>query len=57
MPDEFRTGDTVRVLRVPADVSAASAEEIRDRILAAVGDFRGDLPMEDDMTLIVIKAV
>jgi len=37
--------------------AAAFAEEIRDRILAAVEQFRGDLPMEDDMTLIVIKAL
>jgi sigma-B regulation protein RsbU (phosphoserine phosphatase) len=39
------------------DHAAASAEEIRDRILAAVEQFRGNLPMEDDMTLIVIKAL
>lgn len=37
MPDEFRTGDTVRVLRVPADVSAASAEETRTAFRLAVG--------------------
>ena len=33
-----------------------SAREIRDAVLTAVRDFRGALPMEDDMTLIVIKA-
>lgn len=37
MPDEFRSGDTVRVLRVPADVAAASAEETRTAFRLAVG--------------------
>ncbi len=37
--------------------AAAFAEQSRDRILAAVTRFRGDLPEEDDMTLIVIKAL
>ena len=37
--------------------AAASVEQIRDRILAAVTRFRGDIPKEDDMTLIVIKAL
>jgi len=37
--------------------AADSAAQIRDRILAAVEQFRGDLPIEDDMTLIVIKAL
>lgn len=37
VPDEFRTGDIVRVLRVPADVAAASEEETRTAFRLAVG--------------------
>jgi sigma-B regulation protein RsbU (phosphoserine phosphatase) len=46
-----------RLKAMVKDHAAASAEEIRDRILAAVKQFRGDLLMEDDMTLIVIKVL
>lgn len=37
MPEEFQTGDTVRVLRVPEDVAAASAEETRMAFRLAIG--------------------
>ena len=37
MPDEFRTGDTVRVLRVPTDLAATSEEETRAAFRLAVG--------------------
>jgi sigma-B regulation protein RsbU (phosphoserine phosphatase) len=46
-----------RLKAIVKDHADAPAEEIRDRILAAVDQFRGDLPMEDDMTLIVIKVL
>jgi sigma-B regulation protein RsbU (phosphoserine phosphatase) len=46
-----------RLKAMVRDYAAESAEQIRDRILAAVKQFRGDLPMEDDMTLIVVKAL
>ena len=32
-----------------------SAAEIRSAVIAAVGDFRGDVPQQDDITLVVIK--
>jgi sigma-B regulation protein RsbU (phosphoserine phosphatase) len=46
-----------RLQAVVKDHAAGSAEEIRDGILGAVKQFRGDRAMEDDMTLIVIKAL
>ena len=36
-------------------VAELSSEEIRQAILREVEDFRGDLPPEDDVTLVVIK--
>ena len=46
-----------RLKAIVKDHAADSAARIRDRIVAAVDRFRGDLPREDDMTLIVIKAL
>ena len=44
-----------RLKSVLKDHATDSAEAIRDHVLAAVTQYRGDLPMEDDMSLIVIK--
>jgi phosphoserine phosphatase RsbU/P len=35
--------------------SAASAETIQNAVIAALQDFKGDVPQEDDVTLVVIK--
>ncbi len=36
--------------------AAESAKIIRDAILQAVADYRGDRPQEDDITLVIVKA-
>jgi len=46
-----------RVRAVLREHSASGARDILDTLLAAWNDFRGDIPAEDDVTLMVIKTV
>jgi sigma-B regulation protein RsbU (phosphoserine phosphatase) len=45
-----------RLQEVVANASAGSAEEILSAVLAAENRFRGDRALEDDLTLLVVKA-
>jgi phosphoserine phosphatase RsbU/P len=44
-----------RLLKVVEEVSGQSARAIVDAIFAAVGEFRGDTPPNDDMTAVALK--
>ena len=46
-----------RLLEVVADVRSRPAREIVDTIFAAVQDFRGDTPPNDDMTAVALKVI
>jgi sigma-B regulation protein RsbU (phosphoserine phosphatase) len=51
---EFGTG---RLLQVVNEVRTRSAREIVDAIFAAVHDFRGETPSNDDMTAVALKVI
>ena len=44
-----------RLLQVVDDVRQQTAREIVDAIFAAVQEFRGDTPPNDDMTAVALK--
>lgn len=46
-----------RLSRLLQDTAATSATAIHATILAAIADFRGQAPQDDDVTLVVIKAI
>jgi sigma-B regulation protein RsbU (phosphoserine phosphatase) len=46
-----------RLLQVVNEVRGKSAKEIVDNIFAAVQDFRGDTPPNDDMTAVALKVI
>jgi sigma-B regulation protein RsbU (phosphoserine phosphatase) len=46
-----------RLLQVVSDVRTRPAREIVDAIFAAVQDFRGDTPPNDDMTAVALKVI
>jgi sigma-B regulation protein RsbU (phosphoserine phosphatase) len=46
---------TERLLRVVSEVLDKTAREMVDAIFAAVQDFRGDTPPNDDMTAVALK--
>jgi sigma-B regulation protein RsbU (phosphoserine phosphatase) len=46
-----------RLLAVVNDVRGKTAKEIVDAIFAAVQDFRGDTPPNDDMTAVALKVM
>jgi serine phosphatase RsbU (regulator of sigma subunit) len=46
-----------RLQQVVAAQAAGSAEEIRCAVIEAVTRFRGLIPQEDDLTLLVIKGL
>ena len=46
-----------RLLEIVADVRSRPAREIVDTIFAAVQDFRGDTPPNDDMTAVALKVI
>jgi sigma-B regulation protein RsbU (phosphoserine phosphatase) len=46
-----------RLLDIVAGVRAKTAKEIVDAIFAAVQDFRGDTPPNDDMTAVALKVI
>jgi len=46
-----------RLLQVVNEVRTTSAREIVDAIFAAVHEFRGDTPANDDMTAVALKVI
>ena len=46
-----------RLLQVVTDTRQKPAREIVDAIFAAVQDFRGDTPPNDDMTAVALKVI
>ena len=48
---------TERLLQVVNDIRTKTAREIVDAVFAAVQDFRGDTPPNDDMTAVALKVI
>ena len=46
-----------RLLKVVDEVRTQTAREIVDAIFAAVQEFRGDTPPNDDMTAVALKVI
>ncbi len=51
---DFGKGHLREIIRTHA---AEPAKAIQDAVLQAVADHRGDRPQEDDVTLVIVKAV
>ena len=54
------TGDQFgkdRLKQIMAACAARSAEEIKNALIAALKDFRGNAPVRDDVTFVILKIV